>query len=69
MVVWLGIRQVVHHHFGWANNLRTSAVTALNNFKDGMVGLSRIMTLRKRFMSVRVEGFADHILTLDAVLT
>ena len=34
-----------------------------------MVGLGRIMALRKRFMPVRVERLADNLLTLDAVLT
>jgi hypothetical protein len=33
-----------------------------------MVGFSRIMALRKRFLPVRVEGLADDLLTFDAVL-
>ena len=64
----LGRRQVIHHHFGRANDLRASPIATLNHFEDGMVGLSRIMALRKRFMPVRVERLADDLLTLDAVL-
>jgi hypothetical protein len=65
----LGSRQVVHDHFGRANHLRTSLITTLNHFENGVVGFSRIMALRKRFMPVRVERLADNLLTLDAMLT
>jgi hypothetical protein len=60
-------RQVVHHHFGRANTFAPPVAT-LNHFEDGVVGLGRIMALRKRFMPVRVERLADDLLTLDAVL-
>jgi hypothetical protein len=69
MAVWLGSRQVVHYYFGRSNNLRTPLVATLNDFEDGVVGLSRIVTFRKRFMPVRVERLADDLLALDAVLT
>ncbi len=34
-----------------------------------MVGLSRIVALRKCFVPMRVKRLADDFLTLDAVLT
>ncbi len=68
MAVGLGSRQVVNHHFGRANNLRSSLITTLDHFEDGVVGLSRIVALRKRFMPMRVKRLADNFLTLDAVL-
>ena len=64
----LGSRQIVHYYFGRANNLRPSLVATLNNFKDGEIGLSRIVALRERFMPVRIERLADDCLTLDAML-
>jgi hypothetical protein len=68
MVVGLGRRQIIDHDFGWANDLRTSPVATLNDFEDGVVGFSWIMALRKRFVPVRIERFADDLLTFDAVL-
>ena len=65
----LGKRQVIHHHFGRANDLRTSPITTLNHFKDRVIGLSRVMALRKRFLPVRVERPAGNLLTFDAVLS
>jgi hypothetical protein len=64
----LGSRQVVHYHFGRANNLRSFPIATLNHLEDGMVGLGWIMALRKCFMLVRVEQLAHDFLTLDAVL-
>jgi hypothetical protein len=45
MAVWLGSRQVVHDHFGRANDLRTFLIATLNHFQDGVVGFSWIMAL------------------------
>jgi hypothetical protein len=64
----LGNRQVVDHHFGGSNYFIPATVASLKNGENGVVRLSRIMALRKRFVLVRVERFADDLITLDSVL-
>jgi hypothetical protein len=64
----LGNRQVIDHHAGGSNDFGSPPVTALKNGEDGVVWLSRIMTLRKRFLLVRVEWFPDDFIALNAML-
>jgi hypothetical protein len=64
----LGSCQVIDLHLCRSDYFLTPAVTALENRQDGVVGLSRITALRKRFVPVRVERFADDFVTLDPVL-
>jgi hypothetical protein len=68
MACGVGSRQVINYNFGRANNLRSFPIATLNHFQNGVVGLSRIVTLRKRLMPVRVERFANYLPALDTVL-
>jgi len=64
----LGRGQVVDDDFGRANHLRPALITTLNDAQNCMVGLGRIMALRKRFLPMRVERFADDRLAFHAML-
>jgi hypothetical protein len=59
---------VINHDFGWAEDLLPPPITALEHFKDGVVGLGRIVPLRNRFMPLRIERLADALISLNAML-
>jgi hypothetical protein len=61
-------RWLIDDHFGGSEELLTATVAALKNFKDGVVGISRIMALGNRFMQVRIERLTGAFLGFDAVL-
>jgi hypothetical protein len=64
----LGMRQVINHHFGRAKDLLPPPISALQNLKDGVVGVGGIVTLGNRFMPVRIERLANTLLGLDTML-
>ena len=70
MLRWFGSTrgQPIDHHFGGAENLFTSSVTALQNFEDGVLGLGWIVALGYRFMQVRIEWPAGAFLGFDSVV-
>ena len=60
--------QIINHHFSRTKHLLPPPIPALQDLKDGLVRLGRVVPLGDRVMPMRVERLADALLALDAVL-
>jgi hypothetical protein len=65
MVVRSGVTQIVDDDFSRAKNFVAAAVTILERFQDGMVGLRRIVARGHRLLAIRVERLAEALLWFD----
>ena len=61
-------RRFVHGDFGRAKHLTALPIAALEDLKNGVGGLRRVMALRNRFVTPRVKNLTQAFFRLDAML-